>query len=487
MLYNTGAQRFSPPAKGTKMSDIRDQIKAKQDQKPDPDLGKTVSVAGVTAGSDEEIFVWNVLLQRAERQFWGGEIDVVTEIGPPPKGGGAAPVGQITVKIDGQGNATAELLNRGAVAVPGKFTDKKAAIDALKADFGFSSVEDGSATWSLPDLNKTHAALSRLPAADRSALAGVKLVRDSSLTSKSGEALAGEFRHEASVTPGSATDKSVATRSASLHLTNLAFANDDISFIGDKSDAAVASFHTIVHEAGHAVETKALRDAQFATFEAQAVVNNDTHDLSAKQQTTNSAVTAANSAKSAAIAKFNGYSDANKKTSKAFATAVNGAVSPINTYANNTKVDQFGKLETAAQKAIATRDTEKAKVPSGHPAHTDFADAISTQDAWFAAAQERAKASIKLDTSKKELAQKKKDQEAVSDKAGKGSKRLENFVAIVNKHKIPPLTEYAKAHWPKEPEEFYAEAFSFWLNDPTYLAANAKPLKDWFDAGEHRK
>jgi peptidoglycan hydrolase-like protein with peptidoglycan-binding domain len=487
MLYDTGSQRFSPPAAGTKMTDIRDQIKAKQDKKPKPDLGKTVSVTGVKSGSDEEIFVWNALLQRAERQFWGGEIDVVTQIGPAPKGGGAAPVGQITIKIDGQGNATAELLNRGAVAVPSALPDKDAAVKALKADFGFSSVDDGSATWSLVDLNKVHAALSRLPAADRAGLAGVKLVRDRTLTDKGGNALSGEFRHEASVTAGSATTKSVATRSASLHIADLAFANDDISFIGDKGNAAVASFHTIVHEAGHAVETKALRDAQFATFEAQAEVNNDTQALNAAQQATNAAVTTANADGKAAIAKFNKYKPAEKKSGQPFATAFNAAVGSIDAFANNNTVAQFSKLEAAATKAIANRDAAKAKLPAGHAAHADFASAIQSQDAWFAAAQNRAKAAIALDASKTKLAQKKKDQAAVSDKSGKKSKRLENFVAVVNKNKIPPLTEYAKQHWPNEPEEFFAEAYSFWLNDPVYLEANARPLKAWFDAGEHLK
>ena len=79
-------------------------------------------------------------------------------------------MGQVSIKIDGNGNATAELVNTGAVAVPSTFADKNAAITALKADFGFSSVDDGSASWSLVDLNKVHAALSRLPGADRAGL-----------------------------------------------------------------------------------------------------------------------------------------------------------------------------------------------------------------------------------------------------------------------------------------------------------------------------
>lgn len=55
--YDTGSQTFAVPAPGTKMSDIRDQIKAKQDKKPEPDLGKTVSAKGVAQRGDEEVFV----------------------------------------------------------------------------------------------------------------------------------------------------------------------------------------------------------------------------------------------------------------------------------------------------------------------------------------------------------------------------------------------------------------------------------------------
>src|SRR5262249_31063316 len=153
--------------------------------------------------------------------------------------------------------------------------DRPTAIAALKADFGFSNVLDGSATWTVPELNKVHAALSQLPSADRSALSGVDLVRDATLTDAKGNPLAGEFRHQASVTAGSAQTASVASRSESLHIADSAFANDSISFIGDKGHANVASFEVIVHEAGHAVETRAVRDATFARFQAQADVNND--------------------------------------------------------------------------------------------------------------------------------------------------------------------------------------------------------------------
>lgn len=480
MMYDTGGQKFNPPAQGTTMATIRAEIKAKQDAKPDPELGKTVDVKGVTVGAPEELYVWNVLLQRAERDHWGGEVDVVTEIGP--KAGSAAPVGQISIKIDGSGNATAILLNRGPVAVPAGFADEKAAITAVKA-LGFSTVENGSGTWTLPDLNKVHAALSRLSPAERGALSGVKLVRERTIVNADGASLDGEFRHEISVTAGDATTASVASRTESLHLADAAFANDTIGFIGDASNAAVASFGTIVHEAGHAVEGKALRDAQFATKKAQAVVNNDTFALNAQQTTVNTATTNLNTALTAAGAKLAKYSKKDQAAARAYVGAVQKATNAIDAYSKGNKVDKFTDQKEAAEKAVAARDKEAAALPSGHAASTDFSDVVSAQNALQSASQDRATAFTKLEASKAALAERKKDEAKVT-KDGKSS-RLAAFVDFVTKNKIPPLTSYAKQNWPGKPEEFYAEAFSLWHNDPTYLEDNAPKLKAWFDAGSH--
>jgi len=487
--YVTATQTFSPPAAGTTAASIAAEVKAKQTQQPDPDLGPTVFVTGVTAGQPEEVYVWNVLLQRAQRQFWGTQIQVVTQIGPPPKvsPGGAAPVGQIILKIDKQGNATAELANRGPVAVPAAFPNEPAAIAALKSDFGVASVDDGSGHWSLADLNKMHAGLTRLAASDRAALAGVKLERDNTLTDPTGRPRYGEFQSSASVTPGSPGTPSVASRTATLKIADLAFRDDATSFQGGSGTAAVASIEAILHEAGHAVETKALRDAQFATFETQATANNDTLALNAERDTTNTAVRAANSAQKTAIAALNKYADAERATALAFVKAYQAAITAVSKYVQNTDASKFASLETAATSAMAKRDAESAKLPAGHPAQTDFANALGTQNDWFKRARARAQASIKLGASKADLATKKTAQAAVSDAGGTGSKRLANFVALVNAKRITPLTQYAKDNWPAKPAEFFAEAYSLWQSNPTYLNDNAPALKAWFDAGEHLK
>ena len=55
-----------------------------------------------------------------------------------------------------------------------------------------------------------------------------------------------------------------------------------------------------------------------------------------------------------------------------------------------------------------------------------------------------------------------------------------------NANNIPPLTQYAADNWPRHPEEFYAEAYSLWLSDRTYLQTNAPTLVTFFDSGGHR-
>ncbi|HBB31875.1 MAG TPA: hypothetical protein DDZ80_26380 [Cyanobacteria bacterium UBA8803] len=486
LKYDTTKYTITPPPPNTKLSDIKATLQTKQDQKPQPDLGKTLNVQGVTSGSQEEIFLWNVMLQLGTHDRWGSEGDVVTDIGWPTKPGNKPPVGQITLKIDDKGNAVAELVNKGAVASPPKFQSIDEVKKKLKADFKIADIKDGSANWKQEELEKVHAAFSRMPASDRAALEGVELIRQQKIVDDNGNELSGLFSHQAQLPQGGTS----ASRSQSLSLADLAFTGDNISFVGDKSNAAAASFQTILHEAGHAVETKALRDAQFATMEATAEDNQNIGILNAKIQALKAAVNAFNTESKAAFSKAKGYNSKQSKDAKSFLKAIDGATNAISTFSKNQTVSQHQKLESDASTAIQKRDAEKTKLASTsatHPALTDFANTIQRQNDWFAAAQKRAKAHTIQQASAEKVKQKQKDEKAVSGSKSGQSKRLKNFVDLVNKHKIPPLTDYAKKNWPNHPEEFFAEAYSLWLNDRTYLEANAKPLVDWFNSGEHLK
>ncbi|MGH4012694.1 MAG: hypothetical protein ACRDSL_01885 [Pseudonocardiaceae bacterium] len=480
LRYDTTAYTVTPPAPLTgttpaarsretqqRMADFTREVQRKQAAKP-PELGPTVTVAGVNRGSTEELFLWNVLVQLGTNNRWGTEVDLVTDIGWAPAAAQRAPVGRVTLRIDGQGNATATLLAAGPVPAVLAFPDLNTAIAALRQTFGFASVRDGSARWIPADLAKVHAALSRMPAADRSALDGVDLVRERQLTVR-GEAAAGLFEHQASLTPGATT----ATRSAALKIADLAFAGDNVSFIGDAATGGPASFHTIVHEAGHAVETKALRDAQFARLQEQGRLNGAIADQ-------NAAVTRFNTVSQAAFVTARTYPAAQQRQAAGFLRAINRATTAIQAMSTNDTPARNDALDNAASSALARRDrarTSLATAAATHPALTDFAATLTNQNNWHAAARIRAQVNAAVH-------QRQAEERAVSGAAG-GSRRLENFVNVVNTNQIPPLTAYARRNWPANPDEFFAEAYSLWRNDRPYLQANAPALVTWFDSGGH--
>ena len=63
-------------------------------------------------------------------------------------------------------------------------------------------------------------------------------------------------------------------------------------------------------------------------------------------------------------------------------------------------------------------------------------------------------------------------------------KRFYDFV--VTNSISPALTTYAAENWPHKPEEFYAEAYSYFVTKPTDLEKYSKPLYDWFKAGKYQ-
>jgi hypothetical protein len=137
-------------------------------------------------------------------------------------------------------------------------------------------------------------------------------------------------------------------------------------------------------------------------------------------------------------------------------------------------------LEAPAQSAAKARDAAEAAVPAGNPAHAAFAAAIADQNAYQTAVRDILSKRNAQATAAGALA-------ATKDPSSTRSKRLQAFVVLVDKNKLKPITQYAKDNWPGKPEEFYAEAFSLWHTDPTFLGSYSAALKSWFDAGEHLK
>jgi peptidoglycan hydrolase-like protein with peptidoglycan-binding domain len=468
LRYDTVAYTVTPPAPGTTRASLDAAVAAKQRATP-PDLGPTVTVTGAPARSQAELFLWNVLVQLGSRARWGTEVDLVTAIGPAPtRPPGPAPMGRVTVRIDAQGNAVATLVAAGTVPAAPAFADRAAATAALLA-LGFARVRDGSAGWTLDELGKAHAGLSRVPAAERAAFAGVDLVRERTLASASGDPLAGRFSHRAQLAVGATT----ATRSASLELADLAFSADAVSFVGDATTSAPASSLTIVHEAGHAVETKALRDAQFETLQAQGVLNG-------RITAQNAAVAHFNTEMRTAFAAAGLYPAPQIEQARGFLRSVNAATTALRAMSSSNDPAASAGLERRAVAALAARDAARTALAArhaGHPALTDFATTLAAQDAWLVAARARAAANADVQASRRA-------EQAVTGAQGR-SARLDAFVAHVQANRIPPLTAYAASNWPNHPEEFFAEAYSLWRNDRQYLQTNAPTLVAWFDAGSH--
>jgi hypothetical protein len=463
LLYDQTAVTFNAPSSSFTMAGVSAQLKTKQTA---GDLGPTVSVPGVKAGSNEERFLWNALFQRGAVANWGSELDAITAIGPAPAGG-TAPLGRITIRIDGAGNATAVLVATGGLTASTRFADADKAKAALIKDFGFKSVDDVSGTWTLPHLTIVYEALAKMPTADRAALAGVKLVRESTIV-EDGESLNGQFIATQRVTGTTTVDERL------LRIADSAFQHDALSFIGDTAASGPASFATIVHEVGHAVDLKEVTEARAREHLATAAFNKANDDA-------NAAGASSQTAQIAAITAFNGYKPADQASGRGYATAVRAAHAAINTFGMHSGADEHPKSEAAASQAIATRDTRKGKLATTHPALTDFAAWSGAEDAWFAAAQTRASRQAASEAAKKDTAA-----QTATIGTTTGSKRLKAFVDFVNANKIPRLTAYAEKNWPSKPKEFFAEAYTLWLNDPDYLNSQAPLLKAWFDAGKHR-
>ena len=458
--YDTTQFTIPPLPAGYTLANITSELKKKQATVP-ADI-KSWTTAGVQSGSTEEIYVLYAVWQLAKADRWGSEVDLVTEVSPGKKG-------SIQVAIDATGNTVGTLAGTAAPSVAATAATPAAAITALKTRFGLADVtgEKGQ-TWTLDQLNKLSAAWARLSASEAAALSGYTVIlTDNTLSGGTASGL---------TTRGDKTapDGLSAIKTREIRFTVGSFDVDLTSFVGDSSNAAPASFLTLLHEVGHAQETKVLDDAN--TAEMAALVATNTAIVAGNRA---NATTVA-SRNAAVVGRWNHFKPAEQTASKPLVTAFDAAHTAITTFRNETDPTKMAALEAPALAAVTARDTAKAAVPAGNPAHAAFATAITDQDAYLKVAQ---------DILAKRKAQSAASAVTAATKAPTGtrSKRLQTFVDFVTTNGIQPVTKYAQDNWPAKPGEFYAEAFSLWHNDPTFFGTYSAKLKGWFDAGEHLK
>lgn len=472
------------------------------------------AVNGVTRGEPAEVFLLNLIYALGKQTRWGIEAHLVTAIGWPgtPKPSDPAPQGQVIVRINRTGAATAELIARGPLP-SGPPTTFKDGSDKLTHDFGFATVQG----WSGADPKKDAAEIRDVLAAlslvqsrapkDILALKGVDLIRVASLPQTEGA----EFFANDN-TPGN---------NPWLKLSDKVFSADSAQFFGGAGSPVVpSSFQAISHEVGHAVETQELRAAKQGVYQTSAETAAAQKRLAGEAQAfdkekhktpkfyrefekTHEANVAAGqvalahqtqaaaglrSAKISASAITTFERDAQAKGSSAasslasakgtlqgqqpneiqeYVHAIEDAAAAITKFGIDAKAggQDIAALESVVRGKIQVRRTAGdvlVKAAGAKSAVEPFRRAAAAQDAWFEA-------------------------ERILARARGWSARLQKFVELINANHIRRFTQYAADTWNEaKPEEFYAEAYSLWLTDPKFLETNYEKVFEFFQKGDYR-
>lgn len=116
-------------------------------------------------------------------------------------------------------------------------------------------------------------------------------------------------------------------------------------------------------------------------------------------------------------------------------------------------------LETPVLDKIAIRGAGPPSSSSSVSATLTVA--TTAQDEWFKAASLYARAVVR-------------------------TTRLQKFIDLVETNKIEPFTDYAKKQWPREPYDFYAEAYALWITDPDFLEHEYPEIFKFFQSGDYR-
>ncbi|HJQ34602.1 MAG TPA: DUF4157 domain-containing protein [Pyrinomonadaceae bacterium] len=518
--YDRTAPKHPPSAPaGLTIDDTKEGLK---DKIKKGDL-TNYAVKGVGKDGNAEIFLMNLIYAMGLKSRWGTESDLIIPIGWPPKAGAPAPQGLVTLRIDRQGVATAELIARGGVPAVGQVTAADGATK-LKNDFGFADVKGwGSTAKDAAEISDVVAALEllkRRAPQDVPALKGVELIRVASL----GADVGGDFSPGGKAIPGTKTREK-----AWLKLTDLAFSAKDVQFFGGGPSAppVPSSFQTILHEVGHAVEREELRAAQDSYFKAEEEVEAarqrqsdygatfDADLAEAKRQKkvkqfykereteykkheaavdaaqkhaseeadkidktrvpttivqpleTDAATkkTAAASTLADAKTKVQALNADEVQSSQAYVQAIEDTAASITSLAQSAKA--AGDVDALEAVVINKADArEKAKPPAAgkvpHRAVPLLEPAVRAQDAWFKA-------------------------ERLLARTRKRTLRLQKFIELVASNNIRRFTKYSVENWELKPGEFYAEAYSLWLVDPEFLKTNYKVVYDFFQNGDYRK
>jgi hypothetical protein len=489
-------------------------------------------VKGVKSGSPAEILLLFLLSSMAEKTRWGTETDIVTAIDQPAKPGDPPPQGRVTVRIDSQGAASAELIAAGPVPAVAQ-TTVTAGSAKLIADFGFAAVKgwSGKGPKDAAEISDVLAALellkSRAPQ-DIPALKGVELIRVPSL----GGDTAGLFFAGGGVSQGA-----TAVTKPWLKLADRAFGSDDVQFFGGGPDSPTvpASFQAILHEVGHAVEAEELRLAREGYVKASgelkaasermkgddpAKFNAEREEARRKGKIPEFWKKQEATYKKNEEAKQKAAAHLQQETSKLENTKVAAsAIQPLEAEAAAKSISAANAL-TAAKGAVQALNPDEIQ---GSAAYVKAIDDTAAAITLFGVDAKAGQRVIGVDDLELVVFQKTYDRdkahfellrptankhthraifplggaveaqdawfeaERVLAWARGRTRRLQKFIELVTANNIRRFTPYSVENWQLKPGEFYAEAYSLWLVDSEFLRTNYKVVYSFFQSGDYRK
>jgi len=406
--------------------------------------------------------------------------------------------------------------------------------------YGIVSVEDADASFTSAELDLVSKALAGLPVSDQAAIKGVKLIRVISVAPNEarytntqgyeGTTITDEQKIEISNKAfGASTDETIRLitheiahaiaampyrLAMSEQIKEGAKSNqliDESNAAGDEFDTANDENNTAIEESNAAIgvyndaikgtDADAIAAAKAEVAQKREVDGRLTAERAAKEKGYNTKKAAADAQKLVVTTKETTTKskianiDSLKRDAAAKLTAMNGAYTAADKAINMDDAESadYRTSLTAAEDAIKKFYDENALVD----VEEDVADAAksivdsaiddrnSKRDALNQLNPQNAVVSA---TAALETAQDKFFKAAIVVAFNKDMNlSVRKFYDLIIKNGISPaLTTYAEENWPHKPEEFYAEAYSFFVTKPKDLETYSKVLYDWFKAGSYK-
>lgn len=413
----------------------------------------------------------------------------------------------------------------------------------IKAAFSLKSVEDGSSNWTSEELRITKEGIEIIPKADIPALKDVVLRRVNSL----GDNTAGQFGSKQSVEDTTVTNEyeleiadlnfskgtteaaqkrlvqhevghaiaSLPSRKANLESNEaLAKFNEKMNLQNDSADPfntandefndAVTDYNSKVDEYDNESDPTLKKQLKSDVNALRKIVEQKRTERTKKETDFNSAEGVAKKAKAT-------WEKKDKEAKKH--NISQSDLDAIKKNADSAKTDHDTALATSKGKITAKMtDLEEAKQ------YATSVESLSTKiDSFYTETKDQKKSESEVETLieaiNKQINTRGQAFESLSKKDGKHplltilpsfekyqdtffhiakanalaherSARVQKFVEFVEKNNIQPISDYARKNWPHKPEEFYAEAYSFWVSNK--LNSISPELKKWFDGKKYK-